>query len=105
MNISSLSSSEDIYLSFSEHRNAVAEAAENTAKNASAQTLTASRAADSAELRDLSPFDGARLLRDEEVSSVLARTMAQIASEPYSALGVHRGLDASRVSFLLADVD
>ncbi len=42
------------------------------------------------------------LIADEDVEGVLNETVAMIAEDPYSALHVHSGLDASRVAALLA---
>ncbi len=44
----------------------------------------------------------ATLLKDEDVDSVLNATTDSIASDPYSAMYAHSGLDAARVAALLA---
>ncbi len=44
----------------------------------------------------------AMVLKDEEVEAVLQETVNSITNDPYSALHVHSGLDASRVAALLA---
>ncbi len=42
------------------------------------------------------------LIADEDVEAVMNETMNMIVEDPYSALHVHSGLDASRVAALLA---
>ncbi len=42
------------------------------------------------------------LIPDEDVDRVLAETIQYIFDDPYAALHVHSGLDASRVAALLA---
>ncbi len=42
------------------------------------------------------------LIADEDVDSVLEQTTQMISDDPYAALHVHSGLDASRVAALLA---
>ncbi len=42
------------------------------------------------------------LLQDEDVDGVMQDTMHLITEDPYAALHVHEGLDASRVAALLA---
>ncbi len=42
------------------------------------------------------------LLADEDVEAVMEQTMSMITEDPYAALHVHSGLDASRVAALLA---
>ena len=44
----------------------------------------------------------ARLLEDSEVEGVLDSTLSMISNDIFGALGVHSGLDASRVAALLA---
>ncbi len=48
------------------------------------------------------PYVEPALIADEDVDAVMQETMSMISADPYAALHVHSGLDASRVAALLA---
>lgn len=72
----------------------------NAASTESADTAVRRSRGDMVDL--VSQNNQARLLDDSEVDDTLAATMSMIGSDPYSALSVHSGLDASRVAALLS---
>ncbi len=74
-----------------------------------AQTQAKGREAETAELADITDHVNVStsghtptLLEDHEVEAILQDTLETIGNDPYAALHVHSGLDASRVAALLA---